>query len=38
VNFYQAGPEPIDTIGVDESNSFKSAIDGLKIDGKLARI
>jgi multiple sugar transport system substrate-binding protein len=35
VNFYQAGLEPIDTIGVDESNYFKSAIDSLKIGGKL---
>ena len=31
VNFYQAGLEPIDALGVDESNYFKSAIDSLKI-------
>jgi multiple sugar transport system substrate-binding protein len=35
VNFYQAGLEPIDGLGVDESNYFKSAIDSLKIGGKL---
>jgi multiple sugar transport system substrate-binding protein len=35
VNFYQAGLEPIDTLGVDESNYFKSAVDSLKIGGKL---
>ena len=35
VNFYQAGLEPIDALDVDESNYFKSAIDSLKIGGKL---
>lgn len=35
VNFYQAGLEPIDALGVDELNYFKSAIDSLKIGDKL---
>lgn len=34
VNFYQAGLDPIDDIGVDDSNYFKAAVDSLKIGGK----
>lgn len=35
VGFLRAGLDPLDDLKLDDSKYFKSAIDGLKVDGKL---